>query len=197
MNIEKLNKAKKYLLEVEDIEKLLSVSKESAHVTVSRYVKNKRLLRLKRGLYISPDKFNSLNEEALFQIANLLQTPSYISLTTALSYYDISTQQQQNYIESVALKRTKTYKINNVEFTFNLVKKDFYCGFELVNSFFIASPEKAFADSLYLTALAKYSCDFEAIDFKKLNLEVIDNFLKKTNPLTLKFWDKLCKTYKL
>ena len=197
MNIEQLNNAKKFLLEIEDIEKLLSISKESAHVAAARYVKNKRLFRLKRGLYITPVKFNRLSEDELFKIANLLQTPSYISLTTALSYYEITTQQQRNFIESAALKRTKSFRVNDIEFTFSLVKKPFYYGFELKNSFFIATPEKAFADSLYLTSLGRYSCDFDAIDFSKLNIQLVDDFIKRTNALTKRFWGKICKIYNL
>lgn len=197
MNIELLNKTDKFLLEVDDIAKLLSVTKASAIVEASRYSKRGSLIRLKRGLFIAPSRFKSLSEDKLFQIANLLQTPSYVSLTTALSYYEITTQQQQNFIESIALKRTKEFVISNIVFTFALVKKEFYFGFEPKGNFFIATPEKALADAVYLSALGKYNCDFAAVDFKKVNIKTVEAYLEKTNKRTKEFWGKLCKSYKI
>jgi predicted transcriptional regulator of viral defense system len=95
MNINKLNMNKEVILSIEDIAEILSISKESASVTANRYVKQKLLLRIKKNLYITPVKFDNLKENEFFQLANYLQVPSYISLTSALSYYNISTQQLQ------------------------------------------------------------------------------------------------------
>jgi predicted transcriptional regulator of viral defense system len=192
-----LNNAAKLLFGVDDIAKQLSISKESARVTAVRYVQNGILVRLKRDLYILSNSLQQLNEKELFRIANLIQVPSYVSLTTALSYYNISNQQLQNVIESVALKRTKSISVKNLEFNYSLIKKDYYCGFELVDNFFIAVPEKALADAVYLTALKRYNCDFEAISFKKLDKQKVVSFLEKTNAITKQYWSQLCKTYKI
>ncbi len=197
MNFEKINKVDKLLLNTNDVATLLSVSKESAKVTAARYVKKGLLIRVKKDLYITTPKFALLKEEELFQIANLIQTPSYISLTTALSYYEITTQQQRNFIESIALKRSKDVIVNNVEFTFTKVKKEFYKGFELKDSFFIATPEKALADAVYLSSFRRYNCDFEAIDFNKIKKDSISAYLENTNKRTILFWENLCKTYKI
>ncbi|GBD90247.1 hypothetical protein BMS3Abin04_00964 [bacterium BMS3Abin04] len=197
MNLEKINNVDKLLLNINDIAKLLSISKESAKVTAARYVKKGILIRVKRDLYITKTKFVLLKEEELFQIANLIQTPSYVSLTTALSYYEITTQQQRNFIESVVLKRSKNVIVSNVEFTFTKIKKELYEGFELKNTFFIAEPEKALADAIYLTSLKRYNCDFEAIDFNKVNKNSISAYLENTNKRTMLFWANLCKTYKI
>lgn len=192
-----LNNTEKIVLSTEDISKLLSISKESAKVTANRYVKNNQLIRLKRDFYITPSKFEKLKEEDYFKLANMLQVPSYISLTTALSYYNISTQQMQGVIESIALKRTAIFKVKTLEFKFFLIKKDLYTDFTLEKQFFIASPEKALADSIYLTALGKYNCDFEAIDFSKLNKQRINSIIEQTNDKTKSYWVKLCKRYKI
>ena len=45
-------------------------------------------------------------------LANLAQTPSYISLATALDYYELTTQIQRTFFESVALKRTKRINVD-------------------------------------------------------------------------------------
>jgi predicted transcriptional regulator of viral defense system len=192
-----LNNTKKLILTIRDIGKELSICNDSAKVTANRYTKSGSLIRIKRNFYITSQKFKALNESELFQIVNFIEVPSYVSLTTALSYYNITTQQLQNVIESISLKRTKIQIVNNIEFRYYKVKQSFYSGFSNSRSFFIAEPEKAFADTVYLSSLGKYSIDFEALDFKKLNLHKVNSYLKNTNSITIKFWEKLCKHYKI
>lgn len=197
MNYIKLQNIDKQIFTADDLSRILSIERKSAQVMASRYVDSGFFIRLKRNLYSLSQNFENPDEETLFRIANLLQTPSYISLTTALSYYNISTQQTPEYIESVGLKRTTSFKLKNYDFNYTLVKKEFYFGFERTNNFFIASPEKAFSDSVYLTAIGKYNADFEAIDFDRINKKVIETTLNKTNKAAQNLWQKLIKTYKL
>ena len=192
-----LNNSGKLILSVEDIATLLSISRESAKVTANRYVQSKQLIRLKRNFYITPGKFEKLKEEDYFSLANMLQVPSYVSLTSALSYYNISTQQMRGIVESIGLKRTKNVITGNMKFKFLLIKKDLYSDFILKKQFFIATPEKALADAVYLTSLGKYNCDFEAIDFSKLNKQKVNQIIKLTNNKTKSFWNDLCKRYKI
>jgi hypothetical protein len=197
MNLEKLINIDKILINNYDISKVLSISLESARVTASRYVKKGLLLRIKRDLYIPPQKFNYLKEEDLFSIASILQTPSYISLTSALSYYNLTTQQTQKYIESIGIRRTITLAVKDAQFHFMRINKNLYCGFERIENFFIAMPEKALADSIYLSALGKYNSDFDAIDFDKISAKKVSAFINKTNKATKNLWQKLMRNYKL
>ncbi|MCX8009518.1 MAG: hypothetical protein N3A61_00050 [Ignavibacteria bacterium] len=98
MKVFELRKSPKLILTIEDISKQLSITKESAKVTAVRYVRNGLLVRLKKDLYILSDNFKYLKEKDIFRLANMIQVPSYISLTTALSYLNISTQQLQNVV---------------------------------------------------------------------------------------------------
>lgn len=195
MNLEIIQSIDKIFLTVEDIQRVLKISKKSALVTASRYVSAKLLIRLKREMYILPQRLKTLTENEYFEIANLLQTPSYISLTTALSYYNITTQQTPNFYESVALKRTREFEVLGKEFNFTLVKKDFYFGFVKKENFFIASPEKALADAIYLTAIGKYNADFDAIDFLKLDKDKITATINYSNKAVKNLWQKLISNY--
>lgn len=197
MNIIKLNKYENKIISTNDIADILSISIESAKVTAHRYLKKGLLIRLKRDLYITTDKFNNLNENELFKLANLIQVPSYISLTSALSYYNISTQQLQGIIESIAIKRTKSVQAENVIFKFVKVKKKFYTGFIQKDNIFIATPEKALADSIYLSSMGRYNTDFDAIDFSKPDKLLLNKFINQTNKKAITLWDKLCKSYKI
>ncbi|RJP65229.1 MAG: hypothetical protein C4539_13480 [Ignavibacteriales bacterium] len=197
MKFTDLNRISKLFFGTIDIAKELSITQESARITAVRYTKKKLLIRLKRDLYILPSRFDKLKEEEIFHVANILQTPSYISLTTALSYYNITTQQQRNYIESIGLKRTRTFEINQLNFSFSLIKKSLYTGFGLNDNYFIATPEKALADSIYLSSLKKYNCDFNAINFSKIKLKTVNEYLLKTNSHVLSYWKNICRTYKI
>lgn len=197
MNLGKLQNIDKLIFNANDLSNILSISKKSAQVTASRYVDAGLLIRLKRDLFILPQKLQNINEEELFMISNLLQTPSYVSLTTALSYYNTTTQQTPNFVESVALKRTAFIEIKNQQFNYSLVKKEFYFGFERKENFFIATPHKALADAVYLTSIGNYNADFEAIDFSQFKKYEITKILNKTNKVAINLWRKLIKNYNL
>ncbi len=193
-----INKINKLFFNIDEIAGALSISRESAKVTASRYSKKGSLLRLKKDFYVVTDKFLNLKEEEFFKLANVIQTPSYISLISALSYYNITTQQQRNFIESISLKRTKNIIIADVHFSFTQIKNDLYKGFEYhqgYNDFFIAQPDKALADIVYLSSLGRYKCDFDSINFKKINRINVLRFLNKNNKKAKSFWDRLCSSY--
>jgi predicted transcriptional regulator of viral defense system len=197
MKIFELNNSKNLILSLKDISELLSITRESAKVSASRYSKNGLLIRLKKDYYITKNRFEHLKENEIYYCANSIQTPSYISLTTALSHYNISTQQQRNYIESISLKRSKAATIHNIDFTFKKIKKELYCDFELIDNYFIATPEKALFDAVYLTSIKRYNCDFDCLDMEKININIIEGYIEKENDLTKKLWQELCRRYKI
>jgi predicted transcriptional regulator of viral defense system len=119
-----------------------------------------------------------------------LQVPSYISFASALSYYEVTTQVQRKFFESVSLKRSKKIKEGGVEFDYYKFKKEYYFDFNKIGDFFIASKEKALVDALYLCSLGRYKIDFSALDFNKLDSKklkkVLKSFPKKVSVLARK-----------
>jgi predicted transcriptional regulator of viral defense system len=178
MNILKLKKEiKKNYFNYQDIANILNISQNSARVTASRYAEKGYLLRIKKGIYVFEDNWKRYDTETKFTFANMIQTPSYISLMSALSYYQISTQIQQDFIESVSQKRSKTVDIQDTVFNFTKINTTLYCGFTRKEGFFIAEAEKAFLDALYLVSLGRYRFDFSSIDFDKLDRKEIEKLL--------------------
>ena len=174
-----LNKINKLYFGYEDIARIRGISPASAKVTASRYVKNGLLLRLKRNIYILKQVWDSLGLQDQFQLANLGQSPSYISLTTALSYYEITTQIQQNFIESIVIRRSKSILLDGTTFQYSKIKANLYFGFRKEKVFFIASPEKAFLDAVYLMSYGRYSLDLSAINIERLDGDVIQSISSK------------------
>jgi len=174
-----LNKIKQLYFGYKDISKALGITLSSARVSASRYTKSGLLLRLKRNIYVLAERWKTLEEEEKFIIANLLQVPSYISFMTAMGYHEITTQLQQDFIESVAIKRTKEVNVYGTTFNYNVIRGDLYFGFRKEKRFFIATKEKAFLDAFYLMSLGRYKFDLTSIDPGKLDAGKLKKMAEK------------------
>ena len=169
MDLIKLRNIKKSYFGYEELARTLGISTASARVTASRYVKMGALMRIKRNLYVRSESWDTATKEDKFIIANLGETPSYISLMTALDYYGITTQMQRDFFESVAVQRTKTISVRGTVFRYSKISSDLYFGFEKKDGFFIATPEKALLDAVYLISYGRYALDLPSIDPEKIN----------------------------
>lgn len=184
-----LNKIDKLYFRHEDIARALDITPESAKVSANRYVKQGLLVRVKRNIYVLKEKWKVLDREETFILANLGQVPSYISLMTALDHYEITTQMQRDFIESVAVKRTKAIEVEDRTFNYTKISTHLYFGFERAKDCFIATPEKAFLDALYLMSLGRYNFDVASIDLSKFDHDGIKRSIKKYPSKTKKLLD--------
>lgn len=190
-DIVKLNE--KLFFTPEEVSEIFKISYSSAKVLCTRFVKKGIFLRIKKNFYITEQKFKSLSQEELFKISNFLQIPSYISFSTALSFYGVSTQVQRGFIENACLKRTRKIEVGEIVFNFYKIKKMYYFDFIKINDFFIATKEKALLDSLYLYSFGKYSLDISAIDFDKFDKGKLKKLIRVYPGKTRKILRKLCK----
>lgn len=135
---------------------------------ISRFLKHKEIIPLKRGLYTSADFYNNnkRNISYFYFLANILRKPSYVSSWTALQYYNLTTEVIHT-ITSVTLKVTRNYNTKIGAFSYQSIKKDLFSDFYLVNKefdFFIASPAKALFDLLYFKTRRFAGLKFKDID---------------------------------
>ncbi len=141
--------------------KQLGLADTTLDTYISRFLKNKEILQLKNGLYISADFFgkNRSNISYSFYLANIIRTPSYISSWSALQFYNLTTEVIHT-VTSVTRKVTKSYETKAGIFTYQSIKEDLFSNFSLVQGesaggqsakfdFYIASPAKALFDLLY------------------------------------------------
>ena len=164
MSYEHLLRIDKPFFTQHDVAYALGIKLASTAVLCNRYVKKGLLMRLKRGLYARTETLGHLGQIDLFHIANMLQVPSYISLMTALSYYGITPQVQKGFLESISVKRTKTFDVGSLSFHYIKLRPDLYREFIKKDGVFIALPEKAVLDTLYLASLGRYSFDGSFLD---------------------------------
>ncbi len=179
VNYDKLNKITKLYFGYEDIARALGISLASARVEAYRFVRYGILVRIKRNIYMLRSVWQGIGQEDRFAIANIIQVPSYVSFMSALEYYGITTQLLRDFVESVCQKRTKEAFVEDVVFNYTRIKRDLYFGFVRMKNFFIAEPEKAFLDALYMKMLGRYSFDISSIDFDKLDFKKMQVFARR------------------
>lgn len=193
MNYDKLkNLKKKPFFSAEDIAEIFDIKPSSAKVLCTRFVKKGIFTRLKKDFYTLSESLENPAFEDLLKLANFLQVPSYISFLSALSFHQVSTQVQINFIESACLKRTKKINIQGITFNFYKIKPDYYFGFEKINDIFVAIKEKALIDALYLQSFGKYKLDLAAVDFDKFDKKILKKMLKPFPKKTKKLVEELC-----
>jgi len=170
---------------------IFGISAGSAKVTASRYVRQGLLVRVRKNLYVVREVWNAADRVTKFTLANLVQSPSYISLMTALDFYGITTQMQRDFFESVAMKRTKELHVDGSVFRYSKITGSLYFGFQKEKQFFIATPEKALLDALYLMSYGRYALDIAALDIEKFDPNEIKHlvieFPLKTRKLVKKY----------
>ena len=134
--------------------KQLGLADATVDTYISRFLKHKEIIQLKRGLYVTTDFFgkNRLNISYSFYLANIIRAPSYVSSWSALQFYNFTTEAIHG-ITSVTPKVTRTYKAKAGNFIYQSLKRDLFSDFSLMKGktfdFFIASPAKALFDLLY------------------------------------------------
>ena len=123
---------------------LFGASRESTRTMAVRLVKRGILTRIRRDLYALVNARYSL-----FSVANALCQPSVISLESALNYWGMIVQVPQT-VSSTAL-RSHRCVIDNTAFVYRRIPPQLLrFGHTKVEDFYIAGPEKAFLDSLYM-----------------------------------------------
>jgi len=121
---------------------------------LSRWASEGKILQLKRGLYVVKKPYRN-KEPHSFLIANMMKKASYISLQSALEHYDIIPEYVPK-ITSVTTGRPEEVKTGLGNFIFRHLKKELFWGYkeqEITKgtSVFLATPEKALLDLIYLT----------------------------------------------
>ncbi|MBU1781930.1 hypothetical protein KKD87_00975, partial [bacterium] len=104
-----------------------------------------------KGYYTFSDL--ELNETALFEMANRIYSPSYISMEMALSYYHLIPESVYG-ITSASTRRTYKFKTPIAEFSYRTINPQLFFGYDMVkynNKYFkIAGIEKAILDYFYI-----------------------------------------------
>jgi|SRR6056300_621323 len=128
---------------------------QSPNDKISELLKSKDLISIRRGLYVIGPNID-LPQPEPFLIANHLRGPSYVSLESALSYWNMIPERVYE-ISSVTTKTSKQYKTPVGRFSYQQLKTPYYSyGIKNIEyspkqTILIASREKALCDKIVLT----------------------------------------------
>lgn len=161
-----LKKLERFTLFTEsDVAKLINKGPKYIRTLLYRLNKEGLIKRIEKGKY-------SLYDDALIFASHII-TPSYLSLWTALRYYNMTQQQPTSFFIMCSLKR-KSIKLHNSKIVF--VSTKYMFGYRKVRhsdfDIFMAEPEKAIIDSLLFKIPIEdinLALDSEYLDFEKLS----------------------------
>ena len=146
---------------------------------VTEWQAQKKIFALKRGLYTLNERDRSCVLTP-FGAANVLCQPSYISLESALSYYQMIPE-AVGMVTSVTPKKTCEYKNHLGVFKYHHIKQDCFQGYvekldETNVPIMLATPEKALLDFFYFRTPSFRSFDEQLFEdaFRLQNLTRID-----------------------
>lgn len=186
------------LFNYEDLFKLFGVNAAStAYNLLSRLKKAKIIESVARGKYY----FNySSYTPSDYAIANFIFSPSYVSLESALSFYDLINQFPYQ-ITSATPERTRNFLFGQKKFSFTHLRSEYYTDYVKKDDFLIATPVKAIFDFVYLVYKGSRSKENLGLlifpkdgtvksEFADYLKNVVERFGEK------KFW-KFCQNQKL
>ena len=159
---------------------------------ISEMIKSGELVSLRRGLYVPGPELDLPIPES-FVIANHLRGPSYVSLESALSYWDLIPERVYE-TSSVTTKTTKTYQTSLGRYSFQHLTTPYYSfGIRSVRlteqqTALIASPEKAVCDKIVLTAGVILRSISQTMDFLMEDLRIDEEQLQTLDVSTIETW---------
>jgi predicted transcriptional regulator of viral defense system len=118
-----------------------------------RWVAAGKIIQLRRGLYTLAPPYQKTKPHP-FLIANRLVEPSYVSLQSALAYYNLIPEYVP-VVTSVTTGRPNLKETPLGRYQFQHIQRDWFIGFvpnrvQESQEVFLATPEKALLDLVYL-----------------------------------------------
>jgi len=163
-----------------------SIDSNFFRTRLSEWQEKGYIRKIIKGCYIFSDL--ELSENVLFEIANRIYSPSYISFEIALSYYHLIPESVYG-ITSASTRRTYKFRTPVAEFIYRTVRPQLFFGYELVKydnkHFKMATMEKAILDYFYINSNVRTRDDFRSlrvdgeIFFEQLNEEKLYGYLRR------------------
>lgn len=168
-----LLESKKTVFRAKDLASLWQENPRNTIVAGRRMVAKNLILKLAKGYY-------ALNREySIYELANLIVSPSYVSFNSALFFHAVCFQ-MSNITQSVSLLGYQK-EIGDRLYKYQTMKKDLFFNLEGIdskNNISVASSERALLDSFYFGAVANID------DWEKINKTYL-NRLAKNYPLSV------------
>ncbi len=148
-----------------------NVTRHNAQRQLSDWAAIQKIIQLRRGVYALPDK-----SPHPFIVANRLVMGSYVSLQMALSYYHLIPEHVA-VVTSITTQRPGKFENKFGRFSYRHITPSLFYGIDyrlLVGDeyAYVATPEKALLDLIYLRPQGDSNAYIESLRLQ--NLEILD-----------------------
>jgi len=152
-------------------------------IQMSRWVKQGLITKIKKDLYVFSDQKNLLSIE---EISSLIVEPSYISLESSLSKVGLIPEMTFT-TSCITTKKPISYSTYMGNIQYRHLSSKLFFGYKVVQGkmkpFYVAEPEKALLDFIYLTSSVDSRADisemrFNGEIFNSLNQQKLDEYLQ-------------------
>jgi len=141
-------------------------------ISIKRLVDRRVIIRIAKGIYCL--KIGDLDTE---KIATQVYTPCYISFESALSKYGVINQ-GFNKITLATTRHSKLMRLAGIECEYIYLKPSLFFGFNLTKNIYLAEPEKALLDEIYLITLGKRKINRDEWNMEGLSKSKIYGYVK-------------------
>lgn len=184
--VNKMRALKKPFFTVADLAKLLERSREDIYLLAHRLTKAGVIKMIVPGTYRLSDKPSDFT-----MVAHQLYWPSYLSFETALANEGILNQIPYALIFATTRKPKTIVLENQQEIQYRRLKKELFFGYRQRGDVYIAEPEKALLDQLYMVSKGKATLDWDELNLKGLKKTLFLKYAKKFPKPTQKLAKKL------
>ncbi len=162
-------------------EKLVKV-----RLQLARWVKDGRVIKLHKGTYTLAQPYRKIDPEP-FVIANILKSPSYVSLQSALSWHGLIPEFVPA-TTSITTARPQIIDTPMGRVEYRHVKENLFWGYNKVKvseeqEAFLATAGKALLDLVYLTGdgdSREFLDELRLQNFENINMDLLEQYAKKS-----------------
>ena len=175
-------------LGVFSVHQVCAVSPNFSPNNLTRWQRQGLIVKLRQGFYAFQEACTQPN--FAFFLSNFIYKPSYVSLHTALAFYDIIPE-AITHVTAVSSLKTADFQNHISQFSYKKIKPDLFFGYEHKPfghwTITMATPEKAILDLLYLYPFYNTKSEIENLRFdddfvcNELNIERLSLYLDKFN----------------
>lgn len=163
-----------------------NVDPKDVILQLSRWTKAGRIYQIRRGLYALAPPYRKVKPHP-FLVANRMVRGSYVSCQSALEFHGLIPEHTPTVV-SATTSRPGRWKTALGDFEFRHIKTTLFSGYQSVEvgggqQAFVASPEKALLDLVYLQPGAddeSYLNELRLKNFEKLDLGILQELAAKS-----------------
>ena len=156
-----------------DLEVITKLSEKRLKLLVGELLNLGIIEKVTKDVYVVFYSYYQIEE-----IASTLYLPNYLSFESVLARYDVLNQIP--YIITFAtIKQSKNIVVAKRQIEFIQIPKDLFWGYVVSGNIYVAEPEKAFLDLVYIASIKNYQIDMDEINLKRLSKKILLEYSKR------------------